>query len=214
VEQIAVLDYGLSNLRSVVKALEHVASSGQKVSLCERAEDLRRADRIVFPGQGAIGDCMTNLRRLDLVETLRESIASKPYLGICLGLQSLMSSSDEDSGTKGLGIIPGRVTRFAAGLSDPRNGERLKIPHMGWNQVRIDKPHPLWEGIVDGSRFYFVHSYYVVPNASEDSAAHCDYGGPFCCALARDTLFAVQFHPEKSQVNGLRLLSNFLRWRI
>lgn len=213
-ERIAVLDYGLSNLRSVVKALEHVSAPDQRVSLCERAEDLRRADRIVFPGQGAIGDCMVNLRRLDLIETLHEVIASKPYLGICLGLQSLMGSSDEDGGTKGLGVIAGQVVRFAPGLADPATGMRLKIPHMGWNQVRIDKPHPLWEGINDGSRFYFVHSYYVVPDASNDSAAHCDYGTSFCCALARDSLFAVQFHPEKSQVNGLRLLSNFLRWKI
>jgi glutamine amidotransferase len=212
-ERIAVLDYGLSNLRSVAKALEHVASPNQRIELCTQPEQLGSVDRLVFPGQGAIGNCMERLAGLGLDTAIREHVANKPYLGLCLGLQSLLSASEEDGGTPGLDLIAGSVVRFAPGLSDPDSAARLKIPHMGWNRVLQDKPHPLWAGIADGARFYFVHSYYVVPDDAGLSAAHCDYGIRFCCAITQGNVFAVQFHPEKSQSNGLRLLANFLTWK-
>lgn len=205
---VAVLDYGTSNLRSVAKALEHVAGKSHRIIVSDDTATIRKANRLVFPGQGAIGQCMTSLRQTGLDEIVRECIGNKPYLGICLGLQTLMDSSEEDGGREGLGIIHGQVHKFPA----PPAGSHMKVPHMGWNQVRQQQAHPLWNGITDGARFYFVHSYYVAPGDDSVVAGRCDYIVPFAAAIARDLLFATQFHPEKSQKDGLQLLENFLNW--
>lgn len=209
-ETVAIVDYGMSNLRSVEKALAFVAG-GQRIVVTDRPEEIRAADRLVFPGQGAIGACMTCLDERGLQEAVRECARNRPYLGICLGQQCLLSSSEEDGGTPGLGIIPGTVCRFASGQRDAE-GRLLKIPHMGWNRVQQCAPHPLWQGIASGERFYFVHSYYPVPADESDVAGRTDYIVSFAAAIARENLFAVQFHPEKSQRAGLRLLENFLHW--
>ncbi len=210
---VVVIDYGTSNLRSVAKALEFVADNKHRIIVSDQAEQIRAADRVVFPGQGAIGQCMQSLKDKGLDNLITECIRTKPFLGICLGLQSLMDSSDEDGGTQGLGIIPGRVIRFKDNIKDEK-GDTCKIPHMGWNQVIQNKEHALWKGIEDGARFYFVHSYYVVPSNQTDIAATTDYAASFTSAAARDNIFATQFHPEKSQKAGLTLLKNFLGWKI
>jgi glutamine amidotransferase len=212
VETVAVIDYGVSNLRSVAKALEHVAGGRHRIEVTGDLGAISRAARVVFPGQGAIGQCMASLADRGLVETLRAALVAKPFLGICLGLQSLMDRSDEDGGTACLGLIPGRAVRFPGDLVDPASGARLKIPHMGWNRVQPAGPHPLWAGIEPGTRFYFVHSYHVVPDRSADIAATTDHGVRFVSAVMHGNLFAIQFHPEKSQAAGLRLLANFLDW--
>ena len=211
-QSIAVLDYGMSNLRSVAKALEFVCAGRCRVLVTDRAEELLGAERVVFPGQGAIGQCMTNLRRLGLIEAVSSCVRSKPYLGICLGLQSLMESSEENGGTPCLGLVPGGVVHFPA---DPRDraGERCKIPHMGWNHVIRRQAHALWRDIEPDARFYFVHSYFVAPRRSEDVAAVTEHALEFVSAVARENVFAVQFHPEKSQRAGLQLLRNFVAWR-
>lgn len=211
-QTVAVIDYGSSNLRSVAKAIEHVAGDQHQVLVTNKADEVTNADRVVFPGQGAIGDCMQNLVEQGLDKVVQDAINNKPFFGICLGLQSLMQISEEDGGVEGLGIIAGKVVHFVENLTDPANGEQLKIPHMGWNQVNFAKQHPLWEGIEDGSRFYFVHSYYVEPDQQEVIAATTDYGVKFTSVIARDNVFATQFHPEKSQHDGLQLLTNFLSW--
>lgn len=211
-ETIAVIDYGASNLRSVVKALEHVASPSHRIVICDRPEEVLKADRIIFPGQGAIGQCMDALKQKGLDQALKESLLSQPFLGLCLGLQALMDFSEEDGGTEGLGVIPGKVLRFPAGQQNAE-GDDFKIPHMGWNNVDQTGEHPLWKGIDSGERYYFVHSFYVSPDNDDDSAARTDYIVNFTCAIARDNLFAVQFHPEKSQHAGLQLLTNFLDWK-
>lgn len=208
---VAVIDYGMGNLRSVAKALEHVAGS-VTVEVTSSAERILSADRVVFPGQGAARDCMAELVRLGLDAVVKEAVKTKPFLGICMGLQVLLDFSEEGGGTPCLGILPGKVRRFPNGMIDPQNGDTLKIPHMGWNQVRQSGSHPLWQGIVQDSRFYFVHSYHVVPAEPAQSAAVSHYGIEFVCALARGNVFAVQFHPEKSQRAGLALLANFMRW--
>jgi len=210
---VVVIDYGTSNLRSVAKALEHVADKQHRVIVSDKAKQILAADRVVFPGQGAIGQCMQHLKEKGLDELITECIRTKPFLGICLGLQSLMDKSDEDGGTTGLGIIPGRVIRFKNNIRDEQ-GNICKIPHMGWNQVNQSKPHALWKDIDDGARFYFVHSYYVEPENDSDIAATTDYTASFTSASARDNIFATQFHPEKSQNAGLTLLKNFLDWKI
>ncbi len=212
-QTVAVIDYGVSNLRSVAKALEHVSGGRHEIRVCARPEDLLAADRIVFPGQGAIGACMRQMTALGLDQALREAIRERPFLGLCLGLQSLLDGSEEDGGTAGFGLFHGQVRRFPGDMHDARSGDRLKIPHMGWNQVIPVSEHPLWSGIEAGSRFYFVHSYYVEADDPAEIAGECEYGLRFACALARDNLFAVQFHPEKSQHAGLRLLGNFLDWQ-
>ena len=209
--KIAVLDYGASNLRSVVKALEYVTDSTRQVVVTADRRTILAADRVVFPGQGAIGQCMKHLRDNQLDEVIKACIKTKPFLGICLGLQSLMRMSSEDQGVAGLNCIPGQVVRFPANLRNDR-GERGKIPHMGWNRVNQQVAHPLWDGIKDGSRFYFVHSYYVQPDTEEDIAAKTTHAIEFTSAIARDNVFATQFHPEKSQQTGLTLLRNFLSW--
>ncbi|MBI2969273.1 MAG: imidazole glycerol phosphate synthase subunit HisH [Gammaproteobacteria bacterium] len=210
-QTVAVLDYGMSNLRSVAKALEYVADERSRIVVTDRPDRLRAADRIVFPGQGAIGQCMLNLARIEASEILAECLREKPYLGICLGLQCLMDASDEDGGTRGLGWLKGRVVRFPGDRRD-EYGRRLKVPHMGWNEVAQAVEHPLWNGISSRERFYFVHSYYVAAERKEDVAGVTSYAVEFAAAVARDNLFAVQFHPEKSQHAGLRLLRNFIAW--
>ena len=205
-----MVDYGMGNLRSVSKALEHVAP-GAKVKVTSEAADLRAAARVVVPGQGAMPDCMRELRSRGLAEAVVEAARNKPFLGICIGLQMLFDFSEEGE-VKGLGVFPGSVRRFPAALKDP-DGFRLKIPHMGWNEVRQEKAHLLWGGIPDGSRFYFVHSYYVDQGGSGLVSGECVYGMPFTAAVARDNIFAVQFHPEKSQAAGLQLLRNFVDWQ-
>ena len=210
-QSVAVIDYGASNLRSVVKALEHIACARHQISISNTPEEILSADRIIFPGQGAIRQCMDSLDRLGLNQALIEALSSKPFLGLCLGLQALMDYSEEDGGTTGLGVIPGKVLRFPAGHKQ-ENGDEYKIPHMGWNNVEQVTDHPLWNGIKSGERFYFVHSYYVKPEDEDVIAGMTDYVVKFTCAINRDNLFAVQFHPEKSQRAGLQLLSNFLDW--
>jgi glutamine amidotransferase len=202
----------MGNLRSVEKALEHVGGKAQEIGVTHSKEIIGNADRIVFPGQGAIGNCMQRLRDLDLLDAVRAGLEARPFLGICIGLQALLESSEEDGGTMGLGCFPGAVRRFALDMTEDRTGERLKIPHMGWNQVHFAREHPLWAGISDGARFYFVHSFYAMPQARELTAGETTYGITFASAVAHSNVFAVQFHPEKSQQAGLKLLSNFLRW--
>jgi imidazole glycerol-phosphate synthase subunit HisH len=201
--KIAVVDYGMGNLKSVSKALEQVARGG-RVLVTADPDAIRSSDRVVVPGQGAMPDCMRQLAASGAREAVIEAAGSKPFLGICIGLQMLFERGEEGD-TPGLGLLPGRVPRFQV--------SGLKIPHMGWNEVIQERSHAMWEGITDRSRFYFVHSYYPRPAASVLTAASCDYGTRFTCAVARDNIFAVQFHPEKSQNSGLRLLSNFVQWR-
>jgi glutamine amidotransferase len=201
--KIAVVDYGMGNLRSVSKALEHVAPRDEVLVTADPAA-IRAAGRVVVPGQGAMPDCMRQLAASGAREAVVEAAGSKPFLGICIGLQMLFERGQEGD-TPGLGLLPGNVPRFSpAGL---------KIPHMGWNEVFQERAHAMWEGIADRSRFYFVHSYYPQPAEPALTVATCEYGMRFTCAVARDNIFAVQFHPEKSQHSGLRLLSNFVQWR-
>jgi glutamine amidotransferase len=207
---VAIIDYGMGNLHSIAKAIQH-ADAGVSVSVTDDREAILRADRVVFPGVGAIRDCMRALNERGLVLVLEEAAAEKPFLGICLGMQALLDESEENDGTPCLGLVPGRVVRFADGLADAA-GNPLKIPHMGWNRVDPTSAHPLWAGIEPGSWFYFVHSYHARPAAPADIAATTDYPAPFASVLARGNVFAVQFHPEKSHSVGLRLLSNFLAW--
>ena len=211
-QRVAVVDYGGSNLRSVVKALEHVAEGGFDIQVAQTPQALLDADRVVFPGQGAIGDCMQHLLARDLVGALRECIESRPFFGICLGLQSLMTASDEDGGTACLGAYAGGVRRFPADAGPTPDGSPRKIPHMGWNEVLWARPHPVCAGIPSGTRFYFVHSYYVVPDDDALVVGCTDYILPFTSAIAHGSAFATQFHPEKSAAAGLQLLANFLRW--
>ena len=200
---VAVVDYGMGNLRSVSKALEHVAP-GAEVQLTADPEKILCAERIVVPGQGAMPDCMRQLAASGARAAVVEATRAKPFLGICIGLQMLFERGEEGDAA-GLGVLPGRVPRFSV--------SGLKIPHIGWNEVMQERSHPLWSGIPDRSRFYFVHSYYPAPRDAALTAATSVYGTPFTCAIARDNIFAVQFHPEKSQSAGLQLLSNFVRWQ-
>lgn len=211
-QRVAVIDYRMGNLRSVAKALVHVAGERAEISVTSDPKVIGRADRVVFPGQGAIRDCMLELESHGLVDAVEEAVASKPFLGICLGQQALMESSEEHAGTAGLGIFPGSVIRFSSDARDTSTGARLKVPHMGWNDVRLIRKHPLWRGISDGEYFYFVHSYYVAPRDDDITVGRTRYAVEFSSAIARRNLFAVQFHPEKSARAGLTLLKNFLEW--
>jgi len=193
----------MGNLRSVSKALEHVAPGAEVLATADPAV-IRSAERVVVPGQGAMPDCMRQLAASGAREAVIEAAGAKPFLGICIGLQMLFERGEEGD-TRGLGLLPGNVPRFRV--------SGLKIPHMGWNEVLQQRRHALWAGIADRSRFYFVHSYFPAPRDEGVTAATCVYGMPFTCAVARDNIFAVQFHPEKSQSAGLQLLSNFVRWR-
>ena len=201
--RIAVVDYGMGNLRSVSKALERVAPQAQ-VRVTAAPEEILSSDRVVVPGQGAMPDCMRQLAASGARDAVVEAARARPFLGICIGLQMLFERGEEGD-TPGLGVLGGEVPRFRL--------TGLKIPHMGWNEVAQSRPHALWAGIPDSSRFYFVHSYYPAPRDAALTAATAVYGRPFTCAVARDNIFAVQFHPEKSQSAGLQLLSNFVRWR-
>lgn len=207
---IAIVDYGMGNLRSVAKALEHVAPRA-RVDVTSDPNVIADADRVVFPGQGAMPDCMREMDQRGLRAPLLDAAKRKPFLGICIGLQMLFEFSDE-GGVAGLGIFRGRVKRFPAEAMVGEDGARLKVPHMGWNHVRQEFPHPLWGDIADNSRFYFVHSYYPQAVDSEIVAGTTCYPFRFTCAVARDNIFAVQFHPEKSQAAGLALLKNFADW--
>jgi glutamine amidotransferase len=207
-QRIAIVDYGMGNLRSVQKALAHVAP-GDVIDITADPRAIRGSDRVVFPGQGAMPDCMRCLDESGLGDALRESAAVKPFLGLCIGLQMLFERSDEGD-TPGLAILPGEVLAFSK--APETAAAALKIPHMGWNEVWQAMPHPLWEGIPDGSRFYFVHSYYCAPGEPGLTAARSSYPHAFTSAIARDNIFATQFHPEKSSAAGLRLLENFTRW--
>jgi glutamine amidotransferase len=207
---IAVVDYGMGNLRSVAKAIQHVAP-GASVVVADRPEQVMAAQRVVFPGQGAMPDCMRELDARGLRPAVMDAARRKPFLGICIGLQMLFDFSEEGN-VPGLGILSGRVVRFSSkGLIDPQ-GAKLKVPHMGWNEVHQSIAHPLWLGIAPGTRFYFVHSFYPVPDNPRIVAGYSEYAGRFTCAVAERNLFAVQFHPEKSQAAGLRLLANFVSW--
>jgi len=208
---VAVIDYGMGNLHSVAKAIEHIAPQ-LKVAVTSDAGAVGRAARVVFPGQGAMPDCVREMDARGLREAVLEAARVKPFLGICIGLQMLFDRSEEGD-TPGLGLLRGQVRRFPAAKMVDARGARLKVPHMGWNEVRQTVAHPLWQGIPQGSRFYFVHSYYPEPAAREFTAAECTYGVAFTCAAARDNVFAVQFHPEKSDQAGLKLLTNFVTWQ-
>ncbi|HET9575375.1 MAG TPA: imidazole glycerol phosphate synthase subunit HisH [Nitrospira sp.] len=202
---IAIVDYGMGNLRSVSKAFEAV---GHEAVVTRDRATIKNASHMVLPGVGAFGDCMANLERFDLVEPIRSAIQSgKPFLGICLGLQLLFTESEEFGLHKGLGIIPGNVRKF---VLDPA----LKVPHMGWNQVNIQRACPLFDGIADGSNWYFVHSYFVDPADRTVAATTTTYGIPFVSSIWKENIVACQFHPEKSQSVGLRLIKNFGAWRV
>ncbi len=208
-QSIAIIDYGMGNLHSIAKAVEHVALDTRVLISSEPAEILA-ADRVVFPGVGGIGHTMEELTRTGLGEVARQAAASKPMLCICVGMQALFDRSEENDGTACLGMIAGEVRRFPEHMPGP-DGFKLKVPHMGWNQVHQNS-HPLWDGVAQDSRFYFVHSYYVAPAERNLQAGTTEYGREFCSALAHENLFAVQFHPEKSQRAGLKLLQNFSHW--
>lgn len=211
-KNLAVLDYGMSNLHSVQRALTHVAGNDWRITVSNQASVIEQADKVVFPGQGAMGNAMELLRKTGLDQAVLHTIHHKPFLGICLGLQTLLAHSEENNGTEGFGVVPGAVRRFSPGQTDPDSGDALKIPQMGWNRVFQQQDHPLWQGIEDGSRFYFVHSYYAAPDKPEHVAGMSYYPRPYASALAFEQVFAVQFHPEKSQTAGLRLLQNFIAW--
>jgi imidazole glycerol-phosphate synthase subunit HisH len=229
---VAVVDYGMGNLRSVSNAVKEAAKgSGFDVVITNRPEDIRRADRIVLPGQGAMRDCMRELHEAhaadshmrdsmqglsaaqggDLLPAVLEAARSKPLFGVCVGMQMLLDHSEEQD-TPGLGLIPGKVRKFELAGRLQADGSRFKVPHMGWNRVAQSQPHALWAGIEDQAYFYFVHSFYAQPTLAAHSAGQTDYGAPFTAALARDNIFATQFHPEKSASQGLALYRNFLHW--
>ncbi len=207
---VAVIDYGMGNLRSVAKALTYVAPDASIV-VTDDANVIRSAARVVLPGQSAMPDTIAQLDASGLRDAVLDCIEDRPFLGVCLGLQMLFETSEEGP-TRCLGSLAGQVRRFREEEMTTERGERLKIPHMGWSPVQQTRPHPLWRGIEDGARFYFAHSYYPVPVDSDLTAGTASYPLPFTCAIARTNIFAVQFHPEKSQRAGLRMLANFVAW--
>lgn len=209
---IVVIDYGMGNLRSVSKAIEQVCDAKDQVLVTDDPVKIANADRVVFPGQGAARDCMAAISQHRLNQALLEATQSKPFLGICMGLQVLMGFSEENDGTALLDLLPGKVKHFPRNMQE--NGIPLKVPHMGWNRVKQAQEHALWKGIEDDSRFYFVHSYFVDLEEKTLAAGLTDYGLSFASAVAKDNLFATQFHPEKSADAGLKLLKNFVEWSI
>ena len=206
-ERIAIVDYNMGNLHSVSKALRHVCDRSTEVVVTNDLDTIESADRIVLPGQGSMRDCIAELDQRKLRKILIKAVAERPFLGICMGMQVLLEHSEEHPKSQGFGVIRGQVVRFQATAASP-----LTIPHMGWNRVTHCREHPLWQGIDDGARFYFVHSYYVVPYDSTTCCGSTDYSTVFASAIATGSMFAVQFHPEKSQRDGLRLLANFTCW--
>ncbi len=209
---VAVVDYGMGNLRSVSQAVQHAArDTDVQVIVTARPEEVLAADRVVLPGQGAMPDCMAELRASGLQEAVLHAAANKPLMGVCVGMQMLLSRSDEGP-TDGLGVVPGGVHRFELEGRIQPDGSRYKVPQMGWNRVFQMRPHPLWGSIPEGAYFYFVHSYCARPSDPRHSAGETEYGTRFTCALARDNIFATQFHPEKSAEHGLALYRNFLHW--
>ena len=213
---IAIIDYGMGNLHSVSKAFEHVASDA-KVIVTSDADQIRNADKVVLPGVGAMRDCMAEMKRLGVDSLVKEVSVDRPFLGICVGMQALLERSEENDGVDSIGLFPGHVLHFGDDLKE--DGQRLKVPHMGWNQVKQKLDHPLWLDIENDARFYFVHSYYVPADSDENPvlgekyvAGQTQYGHSIAAAIARDNIFAVQFHPEKSQHSGLQLLKNFAHW--
>jgi imidazole glycerol-phosphate synthase subunit HisH len=210
---VAVVDYGMGNLRSVSQAVLHVAQGcGLEVIVTSRPEEVYAAERVVLPGQGAMPDCMRELRDSGLQEAVLHAAAHKPLMGVCVGMQMLLSRSEEGP-TDGLGLIPGEVVRFQLEGQIQPDGSRYKVPQMGWNQVLQARPHPMWAGVPDGAWFYFVHSFYARPADAAHSTGETEYGVRFTCAVARDNIFATQFHPEKSADHGLALYRNFLSWK-
>jgi imidazole glycerol-phosphate synthase subunit HisH len=206
-KQIVVVDYGMGNLRSVAKAAEHVAGQSADILVSQNPQDIINADAIIFPGQGAARACMQALKDTAMLQPVIDAAESKPFLGICMGLQVLMTYSDENQGVECLDVIPGLVKRF-----DENRFPELKIPHMGWNQIQQTHEHPLWHGIPNASRFYFVHSYYIKPKLDHYISGTTEYGETFTTAIAHDQLFAIQAHPEKSADAGLQLFKNFIHW--
>jgi len=217
---IAIVDYGMGNLRSVAQALMHAAPEA-KVMISSVAAEIKAADKVVLPGQGAMPDCMSHLQESGLLDVVLDASRTKPMLGVCVGEQMLFETSAEvrfdapknTEVTLGLGLLPGKVIRFDLAGKSQADGSHFKVPHMGWNQVQQTQAHPLWNGIPDNSSFYFVHSYYAVPADSAHTVGATDYGTLFTCAVAKDNIFATQFHPEKSAHLGLRLYQNFTRWQ-
>ncbi|MEH6456235.1 MAG: imidazole glycerol phosphate synthase subunit HisH [Cocleimonas sp.] len=210
-QNIVVIDYSMGNLHSVHKALQHVTND--KVVITADADEIAKADRIVFPGQGAARDCMSELHKRELVDVVKEVSKTKPFLGVCMGMQVLLEHSVEGGGIDCIGLYKGRVEFFKdhIGAIDTK-GNRLKIPQMGWNRISHTQDHPLWNGIEDGSRFYFVHSYFIDPSDKSIIAGETDYGVNYPSAIAKDNIFAIQAHPEKSADDGLQLLKNFTTW--
>jgi glutamine amidotransferase len=212
--KIVVID-GVGNLRSVVQALRTVAPEAD-IQVSNDAAVIDAADRVVLPGQGAMRDCMRSLRESGAEDALLRAARTRPVFGVCVGEQMLFDSSEEhgdgDGGTPGLGLFPGKVVRFQLDGKLQADGSRFKVPQMGWNRVRHSRPHALWEGVDDASYFYFVHSYYAVPDNPEHTIGEAEYGAPYCCAIARDNIVATQFHPEKSAAAGLQLYKNFVHW--
>jgi glutamine amidotransferase len=212
--RVAVIDYGMGNLHSVAKALEHVSGDKHEVIVTADAHVIRSAERLVFPGVGAIRDCMAEIKRLNIDTLVTQAMAEKPVLAICVGMQALMQHSEENNGIDCIGVFPGEVRYFGSNLED-EHGEKLKVPHMGWNNVKQTKSsHPMWCDIKDNSYFYFVHSYCVevTPANEQYVAGLCDYGKTFAAAVTKKNVFATQFHPEKSHHDGLQLYKNFLDW--
>ncbi|AOY90027.1 imidazole glycerol phosphate synthase, glutamine amidotransferase subunit [Marinobacter salinus] len=206
---VAIIDYGMGNLHSARKAVEHVAPD-VRVLVTDNAEQIREADHVILPGVGAIRDCMHEIRRLGVDTLVREVSRDRPFLGICVGMQALMSRSEENGGVDCINLFPSQVRFFGDNLVE--KGERLKVPHMGWNEVYQTVDHPMWHNIPDGDRFYFVHSYYAEAEGNTEIAGRSHYGVDLAAAVARDNIFAVQFHPEKSARAGLQLLKNFVDW--
>lgn len=209
---VAIIDYGMGNLHSVASAVKHEAANKQVIVTAD-TQTILSADHVIFPGVGAIRDCMAEIKRLGLDETVRQVIAQKqPVLGVCVGMQGLMTHSEENGGVDCLDVFPAKVRLFQGPQYQAGQHDHLKVPHMGWNNVSQVSDHPIWHGIKDDERFYFVHSYFVDMSDPQEVIGQCDYGQPFAAAFARDNLVAAQFHPEKSHLAGLRFLRNFLNW--
>jgi glutamine amidotransferase len=211
-QTIAIIDYNMGNLHSVERAVAHAAGTSASVAITSDPDTILKADRVVFPGQGAARDCMRELETRGMADVVREVIQTKPFLGICMGMQVLMQHSEENNGIECLSVYEGNVRYF--GNVHQEIGVRLKIPQMGWNQIWQQMEHPLWKGIADGARFYFVHSYYVEPITPDLIAGSTEYGISYASAIAKDNVFAIQAHPEKSADDGLKLLENFVNWQV